>query len=238
MSSFAEDIIAILQGFEQRLIDLERAPRNFIRDAALTIVDADDNPIVVLGKQSDGLYNLSVFDDSGVRQSRVGQLSGGGYGIEDINGAGDTVTLEQLAFGLVAATVATNEAVSGGSYTDPATPGPAVTVNIGSSGRALVLLSTRIGSLSVATGQIDQARMSFAVSGATTLAPDDSRCALATLGLSSGATGTAQWSGSLSRAFVLDGLNPGSNTFTAKYATNDVAVSVNFVNRLIAVWPF
>ena len=68
--------------------------------------------------------------------------------------------------------------------------------------------------------------MSFAVSGATTMAPTDAR-ALVLLG------NDLQQS---SASFVVSGLNPGSNTFTAQYKV-DGSGTATFLNRSMWVIP-
>jgi hypothetical protein len=94
------------------------------------------------------------------------------------------------------------------SYGDLATFGPSVTVTTGS--RALVAHGSRIGGNSVATASVKQ---SVAVSGATTVAADDTwACGEVGLG-SSGFLYTSRW-------WLFTGLNSGSNTFTCKYTNS------------------
>lgn len=123
------------------------------------------------------------------------------------------------------ATVATDEATTSNTYTDLTTAGPAVTVTIGASGRALVIITAEI----TPSGSDDVA-MSFAVSGASTVSASDVR-ALRIQGL---AVGTHKLRASATT--LLTGLTAGSNTFTAKYRTSN-GVSMSFANRDIAVIP-
>lgn len=84
--------------------------------------------------------------------------------------------------------------------------GPVATVNVSSSGEALVTLTAQESS----NGQ--GCFMSFAVSGATTLAPAPSDVqSLSSIGpfVSQG-----------SATYLVTGLNAGSNTFTAQYRTD------------------
>jgi hypothetical protein len=85
--------------------------------------------------------------------------------------------------------------------------GPVATVDVSSSGRALVTITAQESS----NGQ--GCYMSFAVSGATTLdpAPNDLQ-SLSSIGpfFSQG-----------SATYLVTGLNAGSNTFTAKYRADD-----------------
>ena len=112
------------------------------------------------------------------------------------------------------------EATASTTYVDLTTPGPAVTVQTGP--RALVLLSAH-GTQSINPGNNF---MAFALSGATTLAASDDKCALETI---VGSTG------GLSASVYVDSLTPGANTFTAKYRVN--AGTGSFLRRNLIVVP-
>lgn len=116
--------------------------------------------------------------------------------------------------GSIGATVATSESTASGTYVDLATTGPSITV---------VTLTTAlvIVSCGVANGA-----MSFAVSGATTIAPVDATCF--------SVSGTSV---SVQGSFLafLAGLTAGANTFTAKYRSNSGTAGFN--NRNIVVIP-
>src|SRR3990167_9144142 len=101
--------------------------------------------------------------------------------------------------------VSTNESLgfAATTYTDLATSGPAVTVTTGT--KAIVTVST-----SLTNNVIDYTYMSYAVSGATTIAAADG-VAL------QWAPPTAGWSHHSARVSYLTSLTAGSNTFTAKY---------------------
>jgi hypothetical protein len=121
-------------------------------------------------------------------------------------------------------TVATNQTTTSTSYTDLATVGPTVTMTTGT--KVLVIIQ----------GQIDNgagtrlAWMSYAVSGATTVAATDDRSRLVYVGpISGGSTINASAS-----VFYVTGLTVGSNTFTAKYKSQDGG-SVSFANRSIII---
>lgn len=119
------------------------------------------------------------------------------------------------------ASVATSQTTTSTSYTDLATVGPAVTVTTGTS--ALVTVGAQIQN---STANFT-AYMSWAVSGATTSAAVDARAAAvanANLILAS-------------RVFLMTGLTPGSNTFTAKYKVNGASTGT-FVDRNILVQTF
>ena len=122
------------------------------------------------------------------------------------------------------ATVSTAETTTSATYTDLTTTSDTVTVTIGASGMAIVMIYATIG----LTGY--QGFMSYAVSGATTSAASDTKsmnyqCAVSNIGGSFGAT------------FFETGLAAGSTTFKLKYRTTSSATGT-FSNRRIAVIPF
>ena len=119
------------------------------------------------------------------------------------------------------ATVATNQGTTSfPTYVDLTTAGPAVTLTTGT--KALVIVSAEISQGANNEG----GRMSFAVSGATTIAASDARSWTHIGGSSEFARA--------STAVRLSTLNAGSNTFTAKYATY-YATTASFQNREIIV---
>lgn len=120
------------------------------------------------------------------------------------------------------ATVATSEATASTSMTNLTTVGPAVTVDIGPSGKALVILGALITSDDAAGG----GAMGFAVSGASTVAASTSQCL----------EGRGLAGGEASKIHLVTGLTPGSNTFTAKYQRISVGTAT-FVRRVLAVVP-
>lgn len=125
---------------------------------------------------------------------------------------------------LSAATVTTSESTTSTSFTDLATPGPAVTVTTGTT--ALVILTANLYN----NGTSQDADMGFAVSGASTVAAAGS----ASLEATTGASG-AVVRYTASAVFPVTGLTAGSNTFTAKYkATGGTSF---FANRSIVVIP-
>lgn len=126
-----------------------------------------------------------------------------------------------------AASVTTSEtSTSVSTYGDLATTTDQVIVTIGASGLAIVLLGASIWCASGGGG----GRMSFDVSGANTLAADDSRAIMQ----NAEQTGVHEI-GTVGRAILLTGLSAGSTTFKAKY--KGISFNVAFSNRHIAVIP-
>jgi hypothetical protein len=107
----------------------------------------------------------------------------------------------------------------------PDSYGPTVTVNIGDSGCALVTLTAELIVPASVAGF-----MSFSVTGASDLLPDQLR-ALSLVNYEHDFLGRMRTSGS----FVVTGLNPGSNTFTAEYYST--ILPCFFQYRTIMVQP-
>jgi len=124
----------------------------------------------------------------------------------------------------VSATIAAACSTTAGAFGDPNTsgsPGPAVSANIGPSGRAMVTVGAAVGY---------QGLMSFAVSGASTRAASSSE-ALTASGVAASGTSVGA-----SRRVLVEGLTPGVNVFTAKYMSATGGV-VAFLDRNITVEP-
>lgn len=118
------------------------------------------------------------------------------------------------------------ETTASTSFTDLTTVGPAVTVTIGSTGKALVAVYASIDSNTTSA----RGYMGFGISGATTLAASLDRA----IGYANSAV--ANRGGRMGSAFLQDGLNAGSTTFTAKYRADDTGTS-RFADRRILVTP-
>lgn len=111
--------------------------------------------------------------------------------------------------------------ISAGTYQDLATAGPSVTITTGA--QAMVWINAYVSH----TGTNQSTRVSFEVSGATTVAASDT---WAIFTQTTGA-GIAQRMG---RARLVTGLTPGSNTFKMKYLS--ATTGATFRWRRIQVW--
>lgn len=116
-----------------------------------------------------------------------------------------------------------NESTTSTSYVDLTTTTDQVTANIGSSGNALVVMSTYVGNDAAGAWSY----ISYALSGANTRAAADSR----RLSHNAGNYGQSH----LSAIFPETGLTPGLTTFKMKYKVG--SNSGNFKYRRIAVIP-
>lgn len=128
------------------------------------------------------------------------------------------------------ADVATDQATTSGSYTDLTTTGPSVTKTLVSGQKCLVIVQCEL--LTATDG--NSGYMSFAVSGATTLAASDANGAHCYLVKAAGATSAG---GETDRATVFTASASGSHTFTAKYKSDGTG-NLHFINRRIIVKPF
>jgi hypothetical protein len=170
--------------------------------------------------------------DAGATRPASGQIIGFALG----TGAASSTQLVRLFNGEVmalpvptSATVATSQSTTSTTYTDLATVGPIVTVNISSSGMALVTM-TAFEDAQFGSSQSGCA-MAYALSGATTVAAPAFNQILYTTTSSSA---TIQ---EMSAVFLDTGLTPGSNTFTAKYAATNGA-TCTMASRSIIVVPY
>ena len=119
------------------------------------------------------------------------------------------------------ATVATDQSTTSATYTDLATAGPAVTITTGTKAFVSYGCTTRN---SLTGGAL---AVTFAVSGATTVAASD------TYGVTIDAP-AANFYANASLGLIITGLTAGSNTFTLKYKTHS-ATTAFFRYRWISV---
>lgn len=113
-----------------------------------------------------------------------------------------------------AAVVATLQTTTSTTFTDLATGGPQVTINTMTS--ALISLTATLHNNTAG----DYAVMGFSITGATTVA------AVTTSAIYNVGTGDFTWGGQ----FLVTGLTPGANTFTAKYEVTPAGTG-SFSNR-------
>lgn len=120
------------------------------------------------------------------------------------------------------ATISTSQTLASSSYTDLATVGPSVTVTIGSSGKAIIIIS--------AHGTNDTSGGSFQVgvdiSGANSVAATSTK-ALIVRNSSGAPDSTASF------AYLHTGLSAGSTTFKLKYANSAGTATIS--DRTISV---
>lgn len=136
-----------------------------------------------------------------------------------------TVTASKLATGAASSPlVAAAESTTSTTYVDLTTVTDTVTVTVGANGILLVGISALLYN----TGAGNFTFMSFAASGANTLAADDTRCV-------EYKTANAANDMFLGNTILLTGLAPGSTTLKAKYRV--AAGTGQFINRRIWAVP-
>jgi hypothetical protein len=151
-----------------------------------------------------------------------------------------TDALTQVGQGIVTGFVAATESTTSVPFTDLATVGPAATVSIRTSGKALVFLGATIavggGVGGAAAGALWGAFVNFAAAGANTIAAGTPGGLGYSMAGVAGGGPTTEFS--IARMLPLSGLNPGPTTFTAKYAigVGNPGETASFRNRSIAVF--
>lgn len=129
---------------------------------------------------------------------------------------------ELKSAGAQTADVTTSETTTSTSFTDLATSGPAVTITVGISGMALIIVSASIFNSNAGNNTF----MSYSIDGDTATTARG-----AVIGAISSTAGTQR----MTRANVETGLSPGSHTFTSKYLT--AANTGTFAARRIIAIP-
>jgi len=119
--------------------------------------------------------------------------------------------------------IATSQSGNSATYADLATVGPTVTLTTGT--KALVIVAARISADFAGSGAL----VSFAVSGASTVAATDTN----SLNSYAQAAGTFLPIYRASVATLVTGLTAGSNTFTMKYKR--INTSITYLDRTITV---
>ena len=165
-----------------------------------------------------------VFGGTAARSSAIPTASEGMFSYQTDDNTFDAYTgAAWISLIPKAAEVDTQETVTSTSYVDAATVGPAVTMRTGTS-----VLVTVGGWLVSNAGA--SAFMSFAVSGATTLAASDDNALMYT-----NESATTNYGNRFTRQVLVTGLTAGVNTFTTKYR---VSAGTGFFGvRTISVQP-
>lgn len=192
---------------------------NMIRNNGTSAAATYDNISTTATSQDVEIRGNELAD----RDSRTARYDLNGNSQTRIVAVGNAIaTSSGVSIGAQHAEVTTQETETSTSFDDMTTAGPAVTVCVGANGKALVTLSASM--TGGAGGQY--AIMGVAVSGASTVAASDQKALYTT---------DAAGEVSHSRTFLLTGLTPGNNTFTAKYRVT--GGTGTFSNRGVTVVP-
>lgn len=123
--------------------------------------------------------------------------------------------------------VATDELTTSATYTDLTTAGPAVSIAMVNGQTALVIVSMQVTSAAVNT---TYGAMSFAASGAMTVAAADANAAIMSM-----AVGEQR---GVERTTKVTATSTATATFTAKYRSQTGGTAAHFVNRRIIAKTF
>jgi hypothetical protein len=245
---FETDRLAVYGAGNGRLIDLVGSERrmSFYEPVDLGEDDMFSNPVMELGKTSDGNIGLRVANLFGDTMVLVGQIDpDGGFGNDNYGLAavdpdtGVLVSLQQLAFGPDGATVTTLQGTTNTSFVDLGTVGPEVTTTVGPSGRILIGISAEVNYNTTADGT-EGGIISFSASGAGVITAGtyvaNAISGVSVAGADTGVIGVVQ---AASKFWFISGLTPGVYTFTMKYrAFNGGGLSVQFSDRTMFVIPY
>lgn len=147
-----------------------------------------------------------VFAGTAARSSAIATPTEGMFSYQNDDNSHDVYTgAAWISLIPQASTVLTSQTVTSTSYVDLATVGPTVTMRTGTS----VLIT--VGAWLIANAGTS-AHMSFAISGATTLAANDDNSLMY-----SNESTTTNFGSRTSRQVLVTGLTAGVNTFTSKY---------------------
>lgn len=173
----------------------------------------------VAGAFSAAQWNTYVRDNLNMTEAAVATS---GTSQWFVSTAANTIGIRNISSN----SVLTEELTTSTSFTNLTTSGPSVTITTGT--KAIVMVSCRSGNMTAS----QYCKMSYAVSGATTIAATENWGAItsnpfaALTGDNLRSTGVAN----------LVTLTAGSNTFTAKYSVT--AGTGRFACRYLAVWSF
>lgn len=228
-----------------RLIDLHGENR---RLSFFEPVDAAEgsmysNAVLELGRTTPGGWGLRVGDLFGDTKALIGQIDPDGgfgsdnYGIALENDSGQLVKLEDFIFGPIEDVVDTLQSTASATFVDLATAGPSVTVTVGQTGRVMVGVSMVIRWDN--EGQDGGGASNVELSGANVISASDAASdptpgVLAYIQLPASASIYGQ--GMYTRTRFMEGLTPGSTTFTLKYKA--YAGTAMFQNRVLWVIPY
>jgi hypothetical protein len=220
----------------RKIADLERQVRELASARRLEAATIGAGGLTIAGGA------IRILDDTGTLVVQAGLLPDGTYGLAAVNPAGALVALSTLAFGIQAATVPEIEMTESQTFTDLTTPGPALPdVPIGTAGRCLVVLSSLFQEFAIDI--VRGGHMSVEISGATDRAPSSLtglRIGHTNDGVVSGSASSNNMLARMSAVDLVEGLNPGLHTFTAKYRSLGSGVDdpVWFGPRSLVVIPF
>lgn len=238
------DKLAVYGAGNGRLISMTGADRrmSFYEPVDAGEDDMFSNPVLELGKTTDGGMGMRVADLFGETKILIGQIDpSGGFATENYDLVsrnpltGALVSLSTLAHGLVVDDVFTIQNCTSSSYANLATAGPTITTRIGNSGKCIVILSAFVS----VDENAQVSFMSFTVTnddtGVEVISAGDSRA----LELeTSGAVVGKVSAGRFSVVVPLEGLDAGTYTMQCKYKRLGGSGTSQFGDRVILALPY
>ena len=191
------------------------------------ITDGNGVQRIRAGLQPDGTYGIWVFDTTGDVAVRLGDLTGGQYGLAVLPAGAAPGTPLQRVGGALEAQQTTGVSYSSTTWGDTSPAGPSLTVPIGVSGQALVTMDCQISSGANAAGETALAGLS--IDGAAPAAPYPL--------IEEGITLNGSIVGSASSTFLVSGLTAGSHTFKMQYKVSTATVNGTFAASTLIVQP-
>lgn len=197
-----------------------------VTDGRFLVRDSSNAIIMEIGKRVTdpaGGYGLTVFDPNNAGQVvlRMGRIADPNYnyGMEARNNSGQLVSMQTLAFGIQAATGFPGATqIFTDTFTDLGGVPFYVDVTVGTSGKCIIIFGAMMQQISNVLSY--GGSVSFAVSGATTIAVDTNRVlrlGQTDNGINSGANYSNNMSVRSSAIELLTGLNPGVNRISLKF---------------------
>lgn len=181
-----------------------------------------------------------VLDADGVERVRMGKLPDGEYGFGVVNDGVMVNLLALLNSQIFASSVTNQEGTSSATFTDLATAGPKVTVNVKATGRLLVICTSQIQWIE--TGVSSPAQRggwcTVEMSGANIVTTGEAAdVVLPTLNIGVTGTGVDGVGGqaTITGVGVFEDLVPGDTEVTMKYASQYAGETVDFGRRTLIV---
>lgn len=200
----------------------------------VTVEDGGD--IVVRGGA------LNVFDDTETLVAVIGRLPNGSRGVAALDPTtGSLVELSTLAFGTRSVDAEEEEVLGTVGVWSSLPGGPVVPdVPIGTTGRALVMVTADIACYPTGSNTEVDAWMGFEVSGASSRAPNITDSVRAAFRRDADTTGNPGVTVAASREVLVEGLAAGLHTFTAQYqyTASSAFDEASYMSRNLTIRPF
>lgn len=222
------DMGDVVRRLEARIAELERR----------TLYSAD----LSSGNMNIRGGSVNIYDNSDALVAVVGLLPNGDRGVGVVDPSTSAlVTLSTLAFGIRSVNTDAEVVLGTEGIWATLTGGPTVSnVPIGSSGRALVLISADISCAPTGSNTEVEGWMGFEITGATAVPPDVVRSLRVAFRRDADTAGNPGVTTGATRVVLVEGLTAGLHTVEARYRISEdtPADEASFMSRNITVMPF